>query len=383
MFYLDRATAQSKQGKKISVEPLEGRQLLSASLPNLSTAVGDFNGDGKADIASITTINLGKKSSASALVVQLGQGNGAFVTSSVQVLSGKPSAIVTGDFNGDKNHDIGLLTADASGQVSLTTYLGDGKGQLTAGATQSVGTIPLANVTAGDVNGDGFADLLSWNSSSVFVSLNDGTGKLLPAVQNDNPFGTLATPAGAGDLDGDGRPELLGVNGGQLLGNKATAATGIYQLTFLPTLGSSIRLDNKRLVVADVNGDGVNDLIAMGDGSVHVALQITQPGQDITFAPWVATKADIDPSQMLVGDVNGDGKADLFRLSSDINLVTQSKLVLIGNGDGTFHKLIANDHGHGNGHGDGDNDDDGHGNDHHNGHNDDHDHDNGGDHDRD
>lgn len=376
MTYLDRALPQFQKGKNMSVEPLEGRRMLSASL-NTTSAVGDFNGDGKADLASITTLNLGKKSSSSALVLQLGTGNGNFVTSSVQLVSGKPLSVLTGDFNGDKKQDVALLSAGTSGQPSLTLYLGDGKGGLTAGATQTVGTLPVTNATAGDVNGDGFADLLSWDANNVYVALNDGTGKLLPAVQNDNPFGAPFTPAGAGDLDGDGRPELLGVSGSQVLGNKATASTGTYMLTFIPTLGSSIPLENKRLVVADVNGDGVNDLIALGDGSVNVAIQTTQPGQERTFAPWVTTKADINSNQTLVGDVTGDGKADVFQPSFDIGLVTRAKLVLVGNGDGAFHKLIADnhEHGHGDGNGNGhghddgdDNDDDGHDHDNHDGH---------------
>jgi len=367
MFYSDRAVSGSKQGKDVSVESLEGRRLLSASLSTLSAA-GDLNGDGKADLASVATINLGKKSTASALVAQLGRGDGIFVTSAVQILTGKPSAVLIGDFNGDKKQDVAVLSAGDNGQSNASFFLGDGKGGLTAGATQSIGTLPLTNVSAGDINGDGFSDLLSFNANTVFESLNDGTGKLLPAVQQDNPFGTAATPAGAGDLDGDGRPELLGVNGSQLLGNKATASTGVYMLTFLPTLGSSLRLDNKRLLVADVNGDGMGDLIALGDGSVDVALQITKPGQDRTFAPWVHTSTSISPSNVLAADVTGDGKADLLQASSDINLVTRAKLVLVSNGDGTFHKLIGQNDGHGRG----DDDDD---------QGEDHDHDNGHDHD--
>ena len=83
MFYSDRAVARTNLGKDVCVEELEGRQLLSVSL-NSSAAVGDLNGDGKADLATITTLNLGRKLSSSALVVQLGRGDGVFVASCAQ-----------------------------------------------------------------------------------------------------------------------------------------------------------------------------------------------------------------------------------------------------------------------------------------------------------
>jgi hypothetical protein len=373
MLCTNRARALSKQG----IEPLEGRLLLSGSpghgddgggnggdrfRPTASTqvAVADFNGDGKADIASLTTVNLSRKSSGTSLVVQLGKGDGTFAPASANVIAGG-TKILAGDFNHDGKQDLAILGVDTAGNTSVTLYSGDGTGKFVAGTPQNVGVLPLANVGAGDVNGDGFSDLVAWNNGSVYVALNDGTGKLLPAVQNDNPFGTTANPVALGDLDGDGRPELVGVNGNQIYLNKAVASTGVYMLNFIPTLTNQIPLANKKLVVADVNGDGKNDFIALGDGSVNVALQIVAPGSSVlTFGPWIRTSADADLTHAQVGDVNGDGKADVFLPSSgDDGFGSRSRLTLISNGDGTFSKLSNHgkpgDHGD---HDDGDDDDD-------------------------
>ncbi len=363
----NRAPAQTNQGKSARIEDLEHRLLLSGSpgpgdggdrlKASTQVVAADFNGDGKADIASLTTINLGRKLSTTALIVQLGKGDGTFSPASAKTVAAG-SKLLAGDFNHDGKQDLAILGVDATtGNTSVTLYTGDGTGKFTAGTPQNIGVLPLANVGAGDVNGDGFADLVAWNNASVYVSLNDGAGKLLPAVQNDNPFGTIANPVALGDLDGDGRPELIGVNGNQLFPNKAVASTGQYMVNFPLTLTNQIPLANKKIVVADVNGDGKNDFIALGDGSVNVALQIAAPGSSVlTFGPWVRTSVDGNLSNALVGDINGDGKADVFVPTSKLGFVSRAKLTLISNGDGTFTKLSDrkkpdNDH-------DDDNDDD-------------------------
>ena len=124
--------------------------------------------------------------------------------------------------------------------------------------------------------------------------------------------------------------------------------------------GRYIPLADSRIALGDVNGDAKPDLIALGDGSVNVALQTTQPGQDLTFGAWVATTdADVNPDKTLVGDVDGDGKADLVTPPSHLSTMTRAKLVLISNGDGTFHKLVPQGNTKGHGHGDGDDDDQG------------------------
>ena len=86
-------------------------------------------------------------------------------------------------------------------------------------------------------------------------------------------------------------------------------------------------------------GDGKDDVVAIGDGSVSVAL--ADPTLALTFGAWT-TQADagISATLTLVGDVDGDGKADLFQASNDKSGALKARLVLISNGDGTFHKLL-------------------------------------------
>jgi hypothetical protein len=372
MSHTDRVTRASNQGITAPIEPLEGRVLLSGGgheggdddrfrRPAIQRdqAIADFNGDKKADIATLTSAKFGKHFSAGAIVVQLGQGDGTFKVSTVNLAAGKATAIVAGDFNKDGKHDLAIAGVDGkSGKTQVTVLLGDGAGKFTAQATQNVGTLPVANLTAGDLDGDGAADLVSFTDTKVYASLNDGAGKLATAIQQDNPLAT-GVPAAIGDLDNDGRADLIGVSGDGIFLNRWFIAQKQFLQNVPIVLTSTIPLAGTRIAVGDVNGDGKNDLLAIGDDSVGVALQTTQPGQDPTFAAWVKTTDDgLDADKTLVGDVDGDGKADLVTPANKLGFLTRARLVLISNGDGTFHKLVIPGPGNGHGHGDDDDDDD-------------------------
>jgi hypothetical protein len=367
MSHTDRVVGESKRkGFTAPIESLEGRLLLSGGghhgggfkfRPNVQRdqAVADFNGDKKADIATLTSVNAGKHFSAGAVVVQLGQGDGTFKASALKVTAGKATAIVAGDFNDDGKQDLALAGVDKAGKTQVTLLIGDGTGKFTSRATQTVGVLPLANLTAADLDGDGASDLVSFTDTNVYAAVNNGTGTFLPAVQQPNPL-LAGVPAAVGDIDGDGKAELIGVSGDTVLGNRWFTAQQQFALNFPILQTPSISLADKRVALGDVNGDGKADLIAIGDDEIGVALQTTVGNVDPTFGAWVVSDADVDPEKTLIGDVDGDGKVDLVRPAQKLSGVTRAKLVLISNGDGTFHKLVSQTNGKG--HGDDDDDDD-------------------------
>jgi hypothetical protein len=365
----DRRAAASSAARKVSVEMLEDRFLLSGGGPGPSghgdddghggrgkfkvtfapqlVASADFNGDGKADLVSVDRISLGNgKFSFSPVTVRLGLGNGTFLPTALKVTTGTPDRVLAGDFNGDGKQDIALVTAGATATAGakVSILAGDGKGRFANPVTQTVAGLATTNVTAGDVNGDKVSDLVAFDDNFVYVAINDGTGKLVtvpvpPDGPNpqDNPF-PGATPVAAGNVIGDGRLALIGVAGDTIFFNNATASTGVYQQTILPTFASTISLAGSRIVVADVNGDGKNDIVAIGDGSVSVAL--ADPTAPLTYGAWTTyANGDLKADTTLVTDVDGDGKADLINATDRVGLFA-AKLILIGNGDGTFHKLV-------------------------------------------
>lgn len=134
---------------------------------------GDFNRDGIADIARITSRAQGS-SEPNRLVVLLGQANGTFKTTTSQLVPQRtPRAIVGGDFNSDGIPD--LIVGNEDG--TLTLLLGDGTGRF-----NSVHDITrlesIISIAAADFNGDGILDIAvsDWRASSVTILLGDGKG---------------------------------------------------------------------------------------------------------------------------------------------------------------------------------------------------------------
>src|SRR5438128_1455884 len=146
-----------------------------------SVAVGDFNGDGKQDLATANS-NLGNVS------VLLGNGAGSFSAATNFAVGGtSPQSVAVGDFNGDGKEDL-AVSNDAS---SVSVLLGDGAGGFSAATGFDVGISPTS-VVVGDFNGDGNQDFATANQNSLNVSvlLGNGNGTFQPAIN----FGVGTNP---------------------------------------------------------------------------------------------------------------------------------------------------------------------------------------------
>jgi hypothetical protein len=210
---LDLAVANSPSGIPIDIilgcgngafnqGPLSANNnLTSAYMP----AVGDFNGDGKLDLA--VTGGGYTNTPVNAVTILLGNGNGSFslAQNSTFATGSDPWAIVAADFNGDGKLD--LAVANIQG-ASLTILLGNGDGTFTpaAGSPIAVGSGPYT-VAVGDLNSDGKMDLVvaNQNDSTLTILLGNGDGTFTPASGSPIALGAVPNSVAVGDFNSSGR----------------------------------------------------------------------------------------------------------------------------------------------------------------------------------
>jgi len=321
-----------------------------------SVATGDFNGDGKPDLLIAGGGN--SHGSNCPLAIWLGNGDGTFTPpESTECIKRNnndgigehaPTMLAVGDFNGDGQLDFAVFIGGSGGSGTnyLDVYLGDGAGGFSFSNSYSVGITGLGGpynqgVVAGDVNGDGKLDLVAvdgWNDNTitVFMGNGDGTfqaGAVYPAC---NVSGCTVNSLALGDFNGDGHPDVaVGTAGTSqgggisvLLnsGNGTFGAPGFYAGS--STIGFACCGDsNPDVATADLRSDGKVDVVMTGSAGPWVFLG----NGDGTFQAGVNYGVPFADS-IAIADINGDKKPDL--VASDF--FESAVFVLAGNGDGTF-----------------------------------------------
>jgi hypothetical protein len=308
----------------VSSNSLGAGTAFTADFETFFVATGDFNGDGVMDLA------VANGAGGKGISVLLGNGDGTF-RAAVNYDSGGtfPRSIAVADINGDGVAD--LAVANADGQ-NVTVLLGNGDGTFALWTQAASGNAPYS-ITAGDFNGDGIADLAftNYNSGTVSVLIGAGGGAF-NAVAN---YPVAAQPAfvATTDLNGDGIADL--VTGSVVNSNGISVLIGSGDGTFQPAVSYDAGPSPSSIGVGDFNGDGKPDLAVLnvkttsGNPLTNNVQVLLNEGNG-TFLPAVRYTAD-DPVSVAVGDIDGDGNADLAVANSNGKVS-----VLLGKGDGTF-----------------------------------------------
>jgi uncharacterized repeat protein (TIGR01451 family) len=296
--------------------------------PN-SVAVGDFNGDGRMDLA------VGNYNGANNISILLGNGDGTFQPAVNYPAQDQTLTIAVADFNGDGKADLVLMAL--SGDVVVLLGNGDGTFQ-DAASYPAVDFVYFSSpaLAIADVNGDGYADFAVTNPLGTVVLLGDGDGTFQAArsvaAEEQGGIGIIAT-----DLNGDGQADLF-VYGAYseswvLLGN----GDGTFTVSSFTTAnGTNHGALPTSALIADFDGDGKPDLaliyywVSAGAPSTPIGLLQIMPGNgDGTFGAAVTYPVAQGTTFGVVGEFNGDGESDLA----------------LGNPDSTgFSVLLGGDH---------------------------------------
>jgi hypothetical protein len=258
----------------------------------------------------------------------------AFSTQATFATGTAPNSLALGDVNGDGKPDLAVASLEKVGVL-----LGNGNGTFQAQQTFDSGTPPGTSSTSvqlGDVNGDGKLDLVVVNEQSnrVSVLLGNGNG----TFQARQTFDANASPASVklADVNSDGRPDLVVANAlstnntlSVLLGN----GNGTFQAR--QTLATSSGFHP--VTVGDVNGDDKSDLI-VANNNASATVSVFLGNGNGTFQQQKTFATAPSPVYLSLGDLNGDGKPDLAVTSSTLSGEVS---VLLSNGDGTFQAKMT------------------------------------------
>ncbi len=287
----------------------------------VSSATGDLNGDGRPDVVVVDDDE--------AISVFITKPGGGLRPRRDYLTAGAPEGAVIVDLNGDRHPDVAV--GDVSGFVSV--FLNRGDGTLRARQDYSAAGGEFTAIAAGDLDGDGSPDLVAPNGGSVSVFYNRGDGTFAPRQDYPTGGGTPVSIA-VGDLSGDGRQDIVTGDGEDgavsvLLNN----GDRTFRARDYDARGAV------SVALADLNGDGKPDVAAATGGSAASVLLNAGDGTLLRrhgYRVLTTYYSDVgDPRSIAVADLNGDHRPDLVTANFDRHVS-----VLLNGGGGTFRSTI-------------------------------------------
>lgn len=318
----------NKLGRFVGTGSIASQQTYTTSMTGNRILLADLNGDGNLDQV------YGTSSFQNGTAVRLGNGDGTFrveVTYRSEFTS--PSQLI--DLNGDGKLDL-IGVGNGSGTISVALGNGDGSFAVNSNVAAGFGVGALSGVTAGDINGDGIQDLVSWRSTasqfSVLLGNGNGTyqaGTTTTLTGVNNNMGINLT-----DMNGDGRSDILvNFSSGGNLGILYANTNGSFAAPTTINIGSG---EVTGVSATDINGDGILDLIGF-DAAGSNRIKVRLGNGNGTFGATISSGSANGYTALVSGDLNGDGIMDLYSTYFGTGVFE----ALIGNGDGTFKSAVS------------------------------------------
>ena len=294
--------------------------------------LADVNGDGTLDLITDSQVFLGGPG---------GFDSGPSLTIPDGIFGnceGRVGSVAVADLNADGRADV--LVSDCW-RNSVNIFLSNGDGTFATGSAQWTGIFTEA-MTIADVNNDNRPDIISTNgySSDVTVALGNGDGTFSTPTTGNASGGFALDTAVVADFDGDGRKDLAVAISGPDLSFALTYFKGNGDGTFVAALNSySPPTSNPAfaygfsVTTADLNADGVPDVILGNTGPTDMGITVFLGNKDGTLQPGVNYGSGGYLTSVATADVDGDGKMDVLASTA---VVGGQFSIFLGNGDGTL-----------------------------------------------
>jgi len=321
--------------------------------PTAITA-GDLNGDGYDDVV-VSNFEFaapgGGTDGMSGFVVLINLGDGTYGPPTHYTVSARGCwDVALGDFDGDGDIDVVVPVADTFWETGNTAVLllNDGSGAFPTRRTFSVGGAAPTGITAADFDGDGHLDMATSNfenfqeDGSVSVLRGDGAGFFAPAVTyavGPRPFKLVA-----GDLDGDGRPDLAVAHNWQEVSILLNDGSGLFgaPLVYDQLFPWHDAMYYGAIALGDSDNDGDLDLFYSNTDSDPVGSEVPRivhlrnDGGTFSRAPDIVLNIySSGPADLVTADFDGDGWLDVAGLNFD-GRATDGLRVVYNDGAGSF-----------------------------------------------
>jgi hypothetical protein len=274
----------------------------------------DFNGDGFADVVALSSIHPAA-TPGSNLKAYLSTAAGVFASPALTADGFNPLFIASADLDGDGLLDVVSASYDDG---ALNVFFNDKASPGTFNSPLVLNSPGASQVAIADMNADGLPDLISADFNvSLFVQTSPGTfAAPIPLYSGG------ANWVAVGDLNGDGAPDVALTDAAGvkvLMHSGAASATTFAAAVTVFTQTANLNVAGANIIaIADVNGDGLNDLVITDPGptggmspTVNVLLQDpAHHGSFLAPASYSIAAQDL-PQSILLADLQGNGKLDI------------------------------------------------------------------------